>query len=69
MARLLNEGVWTAAAEVILLDPGQPDGYLRNWSPPGLPPLRHLGYAVQWFALAVALVVIYVVTNTRKVAA
>jgi surfeit locus 1 family protein len=66
IARLLNEGVWTAAAEVILLDAAEPDGYLRNWSPPGLPPLRHIGYAVQWFALAAALVVIYFVTNIRK---
>jgi surfeit locus 1 family protein len=68
LARLFNEGDWSAAAEVILLDPGEPDGYVRNWSPPGFPPLRHIGYAVQWFALAVALVVIYFVTNTRKVA-
>jgi surfeit locus 1 family protein len=69
MARLLDEGVWSSAAEVVLLDPGEPDGYRRHWSPPGFPPLRHIGYAVQWFALAAALAVIYFVTNTRKVAA
>ena len=53
------------AAEVLLLDPDQPDGYLRQWAAPGFPPMRHLAYAVQWFALAFALVVIYGVTNTR----
>jgi surfeit locus 1 family protein len=68
IARLLNEETWTGAAEVILLDAQEPDGYVRNWSPPGFPPLRHIGYAVQWFALAAALVVIYFVTNTRKAA-
>ena len=65
--RLLGGGAWTPAAEVILLDADQPDGYVRDWQPPGLPPLRHVAYAVQWFGLALALVVIYAVTNLRKV--
>jgi surfeit locus 1 family protein len=53
---------------LVLLDPGEPDGYVRNWSAPGFPPMRHLGYAVQWFALALTLAVIYVVTNLRRAA-
>jgi len=28
--------------------------------------MRHVGYAVQWFALALTLAVIYVVTNLRR---
>ncbi len=44
----------------------EPDGYVRTWSPPGFPPMRHIGYAVQWFALALALLVIYLVTNLRQ---
>jgi cytochrome oxidase assembly protein ShyY1 len=28
--------------------------------------MRHIGYAVQWFALALTLAVIYVVTNLRR---
>lgn len=66
MARLLKEPHWTSATELILLDAGEPDGYLRNWTPPGFPPMRHIGYAVQWFGLALALAVIYVVTNFRR---
>jgi cytochrome oxidase assembly protein ShyY1 len=27
--------------------------------------MRHIGYAVQWFALALTLFVIYIVTNLR----
>ena len=46
--------------------PAEPDGYVRNWVPPGFPPMRHIGYAVQWFGLALALAVIYVVTNFRR---
>ena len=30
--------------------------------------MRHIAYAVQWFALALTLVVIYIVTNLRRAA-
>ncbi|GAC1331695.1 MAG: SURF1 family protein [Steroidobacteraceae bacterium] len=66
LAKLLHESSWTAAADLVLLDPGEPDGYVREWSAPGFAPMRHLGYAVQWFALALTLLVIYVVTNLRR---
>jgi surfeit locus 1 family protein len=66
IATLLNEASWTPAADVILLDPREPDGYVRDWAAPGFPPMRHVGYAVQWFGLALALLVIYIVTNFRR---
>lgn len=66
VAQLLQESKWTSAADLVLLDAHQPDGYVRNWVPPGFPPLRHVGYALQWFGLALALGVIYVVTNFRR---
>jgi surfeit locus 1 family protein len=66
IAQLLQESSWTNAADVVLLDPAEPDGYVRNWSAPGLPPMRHVAYAVQWFALALTLLVIYVVTSLRR---
>jgi surfeit locus 1 family protein len=65
VARLLKEPDWTSATDLILLDAAEPDGYVRSWAPPGFPPMRHIGYAVQWFGLALALAVIYVVTNFR----
>jgi surfeit locus 1 family protein len=66
LVRLLGESSWTKATDLVLLDPAEPDGYVRNWAPPGFPPMRHLGYAVQWFALALTLFVLYVVTNLRR---
>jgi surfeit locus 1 family protein len=66
IAQLLQESSWTSAADVVLLDPAEPDGYVRNWSAPGLPPMRHVAYAVQWFALALTLLVFYVVTSLRR---
>lgn len=66
IAQLLHESSWTQATDLVLLDCGEPDGYVRHWTAPGFPPLRHIGYAVQWFALALTLLVIYIVTNTRR---
>jgi surfeit locus 1 family protein len=64
---LVREPAWARAADLILLDPDQPDGYVRQWQAPGFAPMRHIAYAVQWFGLALALAVIYVVTNLRRV--
>lgn len=51
---------------VLLLDPAAPDGYLREWRPPALGPERHLGYALQWFALAATLLVIWIVLTWKR---
>jgi surfeit locus 1 family protein len=66
LAQLIPVPHWTAASDVIALDPAEPDGYARHWAPPGFPPMRHIGYAVQWFGLAIALLVIYFVTNFKR---
>jgi surfeit locus 1 family protein len=44
------------ATHVVRLDPALPIGYARDLDilPNTLPPERHLGYAVQWWALSVA---------------
>ena len=65
--KLMPPATWVAAGEVVLLDANQPDGYVRQWQPPGFPPLRNVAYAVQWFGLALALTVIYGVTNSSRV--
>lgn len=49
----------------VLLDPAEPDGYVRQWQAPGLPPERHWGYAGQWLALAVGAVAAAVVVLFR----
>lgn len=40
---------------VLLMDPGDEHGYLRNWEPAEMGPAQHFGYAFQWFAMAAAL--------------
>jgi surfeit locus 1 family protein len=53
-------GLEALAPRVLRLDPQLPAGYARDLEllPNTLPPERHLGYAVQWFALAAAMLVI-----------
>lgn len=51
---------------IVLLDATQPDGYERVWEAHfGFGPQRHLGYAVQWFALAAAVLVVYVTLSFK----
>jgi surfeit locus 1 family protein len=51
----------------LVLDEGQPGLLRRDWAEkPGITPEKHLGYAVQWFGLALALLIIYVGVNTRR---
>lgn len=54
-------------AELVLrLNPESPHGYRREWRTIPFSPERHLGYAVQWFALAAVLIVIYIALNLRR---
>jgi surfeit locus 1 family protein len=52
---------------ILLLDASSPHGYVREWTPPGLPPDRHFSYAIQWWGFAVVLLVLYFGLNFRKV--
>lgn len=51
---------------ILQLKANQPHGYIRNWVPVYMPAAKHLGYAVQWFALAITLIVIYAVMIFRR---
>lgn len=48
------------------LDPAAPSGFLRVWTEPGSGHERHLGYAFQWFAMAVAVALLYLFLNLRR---
>lgn len=51
----------------LVLDENQPGSLQYDWSPiPQMGPEKHLGYAVQWFGLAVALLIIFVGVNTHR---
>ncbi|MEO6364773.1 MAG: SURF1 family protein [Luteimonas sp.] len=56
------------APRVLRLDPAMSIGYARDLDimPNTLPPQRHLGYAVQWFALALAVLATALVLTFRQ---
>lgn len=53
-------------SRIVLLDADRPDGYERVWRPAlEFPPERHLGYAVQWLALAIVAIVIFIALSLQ----
>nr|WP_219339745.1 SURF1 family protein [Luteimonas salinisoli] len=61
-------GLPALAPRVLRLDPELPGGYARDLEmlPNTLPPERHLGYAVQWYGLALAVLVTALVLTIRR---
>jgi surfeit locus 1 family protein len=51
---------------IIRLDNKSPAGYVRSWAAVSMPPVRHLGYAFQWFAFALVVLIIFIALNIRK---
>lgn len=51
---------------VLQLDPEHPIGFSRNWVAVVMAPEKHYAYAVQWFALAIACVIIYIVALRKR---
>lgn len=64
--RLATELGYPLLPVILMLDGEQQDGFVRDWNPLPSGPERNVGYAVQWFGLAAALLIIYLVVNTRK---
>ncbi len=52
-------------ARQLLLGPGESQGYLRDWQDAslGLPPERHVSYAVQWWGLGALILFLYLFMN------
>jgi surfeit locus 1 family protein len=53
-------------ARILLLDPEAPAGFTRDWQPPGMSPLRHLSYAIQWWCFAALALIVWVVLGVRR---
>ena len=52
----------------MLLDPASSaGGYMRDWPKPDARIDVNRGYAIQWYLMSIALVVIYLVTNIKKI--
>ncbi len=52
---------------VLRLDAAAEGGFVRDWPAPRIEPEKSISYAVQWFALAAVLTLIYVFVNLKKI--
>jgi len=53
---------------ILLLDKTDEHGFVRNWRPVyGVTPDKHRAYAMQWFTLAVVLLLIYIGVNSKRI--
>ncbi len=50
---------------VLLLNKNEPDGYLRQWRPKVMSANRHRGYALQWFAMAATILILFTVLSWK----
>jgi surfeit locus 1 family protein len=53
-------------AFVIQQTDGPDDGFVRQWRSPDLGRDKHLAYAFQWYALALAIFIYFLATHVRR---
>ena len=53
---------------ILLLDASNDHGFVREWQPVyGVTPDKHRAYAMQWFTLALVLLLIYLGVNSKRI--
>ncbi|GAC1699722.1 MAG: hypothetical protein PVS2B3_12150 [Steroidobacteraceae bacterium] len=53
-------------ARILLLDADSRLGYVRDWQPPGIAPLRHFSYAIQWWCFAALTLGLWAVMSRKQ---
>lgn len=51
---------------IIRLGKPAANGYVREWAVVAMPPERHYGYALQWFAMALVIFILFIALNLKK---
>ncbi len=51
---------------VVVADQGQNGNLMYNWKPVANGPMKHYGYAFQWFAMLVAVIILFIYLNFIK---
>lgn len=51
---------------IIRLEKQDAYGFVRDWAIVSMPPQRHLAYALQWFVMALVILIIFVALNLKK---
>ena len=51
---------------IIRMRPQGPHGFVREWPVVAMSPDRHVAYAVQWFAMALVVVLLFIILSIKK---
>lgn len=51
---------------ILILNSHQPGSLIYNWNPVIMPPAKHVAYSVQWYGLALTLLIIYIALNLKR---
>ena len=51
---------------IIRLSPQAEYGFVRDWPVVAMSVERHFGYALQWFAIALVIIILFIVLNVKK---
>ncbi|MCL5050117.1 MAG: SURF1 family protein, partial [Firmicutes bacterium] len=63
LSSILSESL---AQFIVLQDPQAELGYVREWPVVVMPPHRHYAYAMQWFGLALAALIVFVFASRER---
>lgn len=63
-SQLLHKSVYPF---IIRLGNKEANGFIREWPVVSMPPERHYAYALQWFAMALVVFILFIVLNWQKV--
>lgn len=63
LSQILHKSVYPF---IIRLGKQEANGYMREWTIVAMPPERHYAYAVQWFAIALVVFILFVALNIQK---
>lgn len=64
----LDEDIPYTLKPFLLLQASEPEEeYVRDWKLVNSPPEKNMSYAIQWFSLAIALLLIFVFVNTKRI--
>lgn len=67
LAEKVEKMGYDSAPFIIRMQPDTQSKFVRQWALVASPPEKHIAYAIQWFAMAFALVMLFIILNLKRV--
>ncbi|GAA0206083.1 SURF1 family protein [Kangiella japonica] len=67
LAEKVKQMGYDSAPFIIRLKADDRSEFVRQWELIASPPEKHIAYAIQWFAMALALVLLFIILNLKRV--